>query len=55
MRELTHTEAIDLVGRFEAEQAIPEQMRIRSVAASSTAAFVNDSRVPSPSGYHSVS
>ncbi|MDW4571255.1 phosphoenolpyruvate carboxylase [Microbacterium sp. M3] len=27
MRELTHTEAIDLVGRFEAEQAIPEQMR----------------------------
>ncbi|MFE5407949.1 phosphoenolpyruvate carboxylase [Microbacterium sp. NPDC056569] len=27
MRELTHTEAIDLVGRYEAEQAIPEQMR----------------------------
>lgn len=27
MRELTHTEAIDLVGRFEAEQAIPEKMR----------------------------
>lgn len=27
MRELTHTEAIDLVGRFEAEQAIPETMR----------------------------
>jgi phosphoenolpyruvate carboxylase len=27
MRELTHTEAIDLVGRFEAGQEIPEQMR----------------------------
>jgi phosphoenolpyruvate carboxylase len=27
MRELTQTEAIDLVGRFEAEQEIPEQMR----------------------------
>lgn len=27
MRELTHTEAIDLVGRYEAEQAIPETMR----------------------------
>lgn len=27
MRELTRTEAIDLVGRFEAEQEIPEQMR----------------------------
>lgn len=27
MRELTHTEAIDLVGRYEAEQSIPEQMR----------------------------
>lgn len=27
MRELTQTEAIDLVGRYEAEQAIPEQMR----------------------------
>lgn len=27
MRELTHTEAIDLVGRYEAEQAIPEAMR----------------------------
>ena len=27
MRELTHTEAIDLVGRYEAEQAIPELMR----------------------------
>ncbi|GAA5212833.1 phosphoenolpyruvate carboxylase [Microbacterium kyungheense] len=27
MRELTNTEAIDLVGRFEAEQGIPESMR----------------------------
>ena len=27
MREPTRTEAIDLVGRFEAEQSIPEQMR----------------------------
>ncbi|WP_405375411.1 MULTISPECIES: phosphoenolpyruvate carboxylase [unclassified Microbacterium] len=27
MHELTHTEAIDLVGRYEAEQEIPEQMR----------------------------
>lgn len=27
MRELTQTEAIDLVGRFEAEQEIPERMR----------------------------
>ncbi|WP_439592200.1 phosphoenolpyruvate carboxylase [Microbacterium sp.] len=27
MRELTQTEAIDLVGRYEAEQEIPEQMR----------------------------
>src|SRR6478609_3101547 len=27
MRELTHTEAIDLVGRFEAGQEIPERMR----------------------------
>ncbi|GAB2851534.1 phosphoenolpyruvate carboxylase [Microbacterium insulae] len=27
MRELTRTEAIDLVGRFEAEQEIPERMR----------------------------
>src|SRR6478752_1890498 len=27
MRELTQTEAIDLVGRYEAEQAIPETMR----------------------------
>lgn len=27
MRELTHTEAIDLVGRFEAGQELPEQMR----------------------------
>lgn len=27
MREPTHTEAIDLVGRFEAEQKIPERMR----------------------------
>ena len=27
MRELTHTEAIDLVGRYEAEQEIPEKMR----------------------------
>lgn len=27
MRELTQTEAIDLVGRFEAEQEIPEKMR----------------------------
>lgn len=27
MRELTHTEAIDVVGRFEAEQEIPERMR----------------------------
>ncbi|GAA1940009.1 phosphoenolpyruvate carboxylase [Microbacterium aoyamense] len=27
MRELTRTEAIDLVGRYEAEQEIPEQMR----------------------------
>ncbi|WP_169581209.1 MULTISPECIES: phosphoenolpyruvate carboxylase [Microbacterium] len=27
MHELTRTEAIDLVGRFEAEQEIPEQMR----------------------------
>jgi phosphoenolpyruvate carboxylase len=27
MRELTNTEAIDLVGRFEAEQGIPENMR----------------------------
>ena len=27
MREPTHTEAIDLVGRFEAEQEIPETMR----------------------------
>lgn len=27
MRELTHTEAIDLVGRFEAGQEIPETMR----------------------------
>lgn len=27
MRELTHTEAIDLVGRYEAGQEIPEQMR----------------------------
>ncbi len=27
MREPTHTEAIDLVGRFEAEQNIPERMR----------------------------
>jgi Ala-tRNA(Pro) deacylase len=30
-------------------------MRMRSVAASSTAAFVKDSRVPSPSGYQIVS
>ncbi len=27
MRELTPTEAIDLVGRFEAGQELPEQMR----------------------------
>ena len=27
MRELTQTEAIDLVGRFEAGQEIPERMR----------------------------
>ena len=27
MRELTRTEAIDLVGRGEAEQELPEQMR----------------------------
>src|SRR5690349_12421737 len=27
MRELTHTEAIDLVGRFEAAEELPEQMR----------------------------
>src|SRR3546814_18171111 len=27
MRELTQTEAIDLVGRFEAGQELPEQMR----------------------------
>ena len=27
MRELTRTEAIDLVGRYEAEQEIPERMR----------------------------
>lgn len=27
MRELTRTEAIDLVGRYEAEQEIPEAMR----------------------------
>ncbi len=27
MRELTHTEAIDLVGRYEAGQEIPDQMR----------------------------
>lgn len=27
VHELTHTEAIDLVGRYEAEQEIPEQMR----------------------------
>ena len=27
MRELTQTEAIDLVGRYEAEQEIPDEMR----------------------------
>ena len=27
MRELTQTEAIDVVGRYEAEQEIPERMR----------------------------
>ena len=35
--------------------AIPEATRMRSVAPRSTAPFVNDSRVPSPSGYQSVS
>jgi hypothetical protein len=35
--------------------AIPEATRMRSVAASRTAPFVNDSRVPSPSGYQTVS
>ncbi len=35
--------------------AIPLATRIRSVAPSSTAPFANDSRVPSPSGYQSVS
>ena len=35
--------------------AMPEAMRMRSVAASSTAPFENDSRVPSPSEYQSVS
>jgi hypothetical protein len=35
--------------------AIPEATRMRSLAPSSTAPFVSDSRVPSPSGYHSVS
>jgi hypothetical protein len=35
--------------------AIPDAIRIRSVAPSSTAPFVNDSRVPRPSEYQSVS
>ena len=35
--------------------AMPEATRMRSVAARSTAAFENDSLVPSPSGYQSVS
>ena len=35
--------------------AMPEATRMRSVAARSTAPFVNDSRVPRPSGYQSVS
>ena len=33
----------------------PDAMRMRSVAPRSTAPFVNDSRVPRPSGYQSVS
>jgi hypothetical protein len=35
--------------------AMSEATRMRSVAASSTAPFANDSRVPSPSGYQRVS
>jgi hypothetical protein len=35
--------------------AIPDAMRMRSVAPRRTAPLVKDSRVPSPSGYQSVS